>query len=217
MQATCQHCGIEFHIVGSTRGRFCSMACYHAFRSANPGAYRKTPLVAVVCQNCGKVFERAKHQIRSEAQYCSKKCAGAINGPLKAAGVSRAPVLKTCDECGKEFLCPYKAHLRRRFCSRECTDANHAKNMTGENNPNFRHGRNQGAAHAVAKREYPQSCALCGFDIATQVHHIVPKSKGGQNNPENLIVLCPNHHAMAELGLLAADELAAQAQKVRLR
>jgi 5-methylcytosine-specific restriction endonuclease McrA len=36
-------------------------------------------------------------------------------------------------------------------------------------------------------------CALCNND-ATDVHHLVPKSQGGDNTPQNLISLCRFHH-----------------------
>jgi 5-methylcytosine-specific restriction endonuclease McrA len=48
------------------------------------------------------------------------------------------------------------------------------------------------------------SCACCGWRPrppltlnAINAHHIVPKTSGGEDTPENLISLCPNCHAMA--------------------
>lgn len=39
------------------------------------------------------------------------------------------------------------------------------------------------------------NCELCGFKEIVDLHHIVPKMYGGEDNPENLITLCPNCHA----------------------
>jgi predicted restriction endonuclease len=54
-------------------------------------------------------------------------------------------------------------------------------------------------------------CAVCGFDTTVEVHHIIGKRRnggGGTDHIENLITLCPNHHTMADKGLIAEDELA---------
>jgi 5-methylcytosine-specific restriction endonuclease McrA len=40
-------------------------------------------------------------------------------------------------------------------------------------------------------------CEVCGWHIKVHVHHVVPVWQGGGNEPDNLVVLCPNHHAMA--------------------
>jgi len=38
-------------------------------------------------------------------------------------------------------------------------------------------------------------CAICGWNESTcDVHHIIPKSKGGSDENDNLILVCPNHH-----------------------
>jgi 5-methylcytosine-specific restriction endonuclease McrA len=50
--------------------------------------------------------------------------------------------------------------------------------------------------------KYEGKCAVCSFDEVVEVHHIIPQRVGGTNDPENLILLCPNHHAMADRGML---------------
>ena len=37
-------------------------------------------------------------------------------------------------------------------------------------------------------------CELCGNTQQLQVHHILPVSQGGRNNPENLQVVCNSCH-----------------------
>jgi hypothetical protein len=59
-------------------------------------------------------------------------------------------------------------------------------------------------------------CRLCGFPLCPEVHHVVPSSRGGSNKLSNLITLCPNHHAMADRGLIPIEELnRAAAQRTR--
>lgn len=40
-------------------------------------------------------------------------------------------------------------------------------------------------------------CALCDSTKYLQIHHCVKRSQGGTNNPENLITLCADCHAVA--------------------
>ncbi len=47
----------------------------------------------------------------------------------------------------------------------------------------------------VLKRDERQ-CKLCGKKNSAQVHHIVPKSKGGKNEFTNLIMLCGRCHML---------------------
>lgn len=50
---------------------------------------------------------------------------------------------------------------------------------------------------------YLGRCQLCGFDSRTlysadssEAHHIIYRSRGGQDAMENLMLLCPNHHTI---------------------
>lgn len=48
----------------------------------------------------------------------------------------------------------------------------------------------------MAKRG--SQCAVCGFAVASvlHLHHRVPVSKGGTNRIDNVVLLCPNCHAL---------------------
>jgi hypothetical protein len=37
-------------------------------------------------------------------------------------------------------------------------------------------------------------CFICGYKNFVDIHHIVHKSKGGTDQVDNLVLLCPNHH-----------------------
>jgi predicted restriction endonuclease len=49
---------------------------------------------------------------------------------------------------------------------------------------------------------YGSKCVVCSFDEVVEVHHIVPRREGGSDDPDNVVVLCPNHHALADRGML---------------
>jgi 5-methylcytosine-specific restriction endonuclease McrA len=54
---------------------------------------------------------------------------------------------------------------------------------------------------------YHGKCAVCSFDEFVEVHHIVPRRMGGGDHPSNLILLCPNHHALVDRGQLAIRDI----------
>lgn len=51
-------------------------------------------------------------------------------------------------------------------------------------------------------------CEWCDTQVdSPDVHHITPRSEGGPNEPENLVVLCPNCHRKADRGLISRSKL----------
>jgi len=69
-------------------------------------------------------------------------------------------------------------------------------------------------------------CVMCGIKECLENHHIVPRSLGGLDNPENLLTLCYKHHRemhgvksqhnvnMSELSKAALNKLKAQGVKL---
>lgn len=49
---------------------------------------------------------------------------------------------------------------------------------------------------AIYRRDGWQ-CCLCGSGRYLQIHHYIPRGKGGKNTPHNLITLCSECHALA--------------------
>jgi predicted restriction endonuclease len=47
-----------------------------------------------------------------------------------------------------------------------------------------------------AIKKYGKSCELCGYKLTIDTHHIIPKKENGKHEVDNLIVLCPNCHAL---------------------
>ena len=54
------------------------------------------------------------------------------------------------------------------------------------------------------KHYFGDKCQICGFDIATNLHHLEPNRP---STPMNMINLCPNHHAMVHKGIISKDAL----------
>ena len=64
-----------------------------------------------------------------------------------------------------------------------------------------------------AKERDNYKCRVCGFAEIIHSHHILPKAKGGKHALDNLITLCPNHHAMVHAGMISDTELKAAIEK----
>jgi hypothetical protein len=59
------------------------------------------------------------------------------------------------------------------------------------------------------KRELRQEanfgCVFCGSPIY-DYHHIIPKSEEDHDDPDHMVLLCPNHHRLATNGALDVDK-----------
>ncbi len=70
---------------------------------------------------------------------------------------------------------------------------------------------------------YNYRCAVCGWQASNgrfkdkrgktihsngcEIHHIIEVSAGGKDEMDNLILLCPNHHKLADLGIMTEEEV----------
>lgn len=57
----------------------------------------------------------------------------------------------------------------------------------------------------LRRRGVPIECVVCGWRVqapfdapdAVNAHHVLPTKDGGSDSPANMLLLCPNHHAIA--------------------
>ena len=218
MVKICKNCNKEFEHINNTRGVFCSKHCYWEYRKTPQSEYRKVKYVTLICATCGKHFERREQEQKrkeNKRAFCSLVCSG-IGTKTREKAKKGKSVTLICKGCNNEFSVKASLANRRLYCSKQCHNNHKKLSLLGENNPNYKHGTNQGAAKNVAKLFYRQQCILCGFDVVVEVHHIIPKSNGGTNDAYNLAILCPNHHAMAGRNLISPDELFKAAQNALL-
>jgi 5-methylcytosine-specific restriction endonuclease McrA len=114
-------------------------------------------------------------------------------------------VEQVCGICGVKFhIAPGRIKRGIRFCSPKCGNESRARRLRKEESDK----KNNILRDRIAKRD-GNKCKICGFSAALEVHHITPKSEGGTHKQENLITLCPNHHAMVHKGLIQRSELTA--------
>jgi predicted restriction endonuclease len=68
-----------------------------------------------------------------------------------------------------------------------------------------------------AIKKYGTKCELCGYRLIVESHHILPKNRGGLHEINNLMVLCPNCHALITrryLSLKSRKDIPALRRKV---
>lgn len=75
-----------------------------------------------------------------------------------------------------------------------------------------RHIRDTASAREL-KELYGDECQVCGYSLEddagiphSEVHHVRPLHDGGTDTHDNMIVLCPRHHAEFDYGAMRVDE-----------
>ncbi|MBI2053616.1 MAG: HNH endonuclease [Candidatus Sungbacteria bacterium] len=56
-----------------------------------------------------------------------------------------------------------------------------------------------------AIKRYGSNCEICNYGVAIDTHHIIPKYKGGPHEIDNLMVICPNCHALITRRILSLN------------
>lgn len=149
------------------------------------------------CLTCNETFaaDIAEHN-RGNARYCSISCG------RKGKNYQRN-IDKNCIYCDL----PFKSGSQdAKYCSRICKQKYYRKQRT---NQIYK-------AHSLQRILGHLPCEICGWKEATRdIHHIIPVNKGGKNNLNNTIMVCPNHHRMFHHNLIS-KEAVETAFKLRL-
>jgi hypothetical protein len=159
----------------------------------------------VKCDQCGKEINKKPCHVKINAEkghknYCSDKCrkTGQFKGQLY-----------NCGYCSKEiYRIPSQVKKSKSglvFCNSSCACSyNNTALRSGENNPNWKDGET--AYTRFAYNTYKKECSICGFnnENALEIHHI---DKNRANNElDNLIILCANHHTLIHRGSLVIND-----------
>ena len=124
--------------------------------------------------------------------------------------------MKYCKMCGKAI--PKTRRGNAVYCSEKCLRRSDVSNV-------YKRVADTGKKGNIAKELYDRygyKCAICGWQATPDLiktdrgymyshgnalHHITPVENGGQAKDENLILLCPNHHKQADMGIITPEEL----------
>lgn len=167
----------------------------------------------IKCDQCGKEVNKRPSQIKTNLDkgrknYCCNDC--------KKLGQFKGK-LYNCGKCGKEiYKSPSdlkKSKSGEVFCSKSCACSfNNSLLRSRENSPNWKNGFTLYTDYAY--ETYVKECAICGFNDsnALEVHHIDRNKEN--NNIDNLIILCSNHHSLVHRSSLEITEQIKQDRKL---
>jgi len=105
------------------------------------------------------------------------------NGTKKKIKYER--IIKNCPVCDKEFETIINHPHEKKTCSYACSNTYF---RTGVSNPNYR-GNNY---RTIMRLNHPMECIVCGENKIVECHHY--DENHNNNEPSNLIPLCPTHH-----------------------
>lgn len=154
----------------------------------------------MICERCGKEHDGTF----GSGRFCSQSCANKhecsderkarVRETLKATYDKIEKEGRICETCGKIF---HSRDMSRKQCF-DCLPTT-VKHTKGKENPK---SILELSSRTVIKilRRMDLPCSCCGFHIkgiSLDIHHIVPRAKGGSNDMSNLTYICPNCHRVA--------------------
>jgi hypothetical protein len=192
---TCPDCGRERTVIATFPGYPTGTRCRSCSNKARPHAPRPNQKTGetVACEECGDAFYR--RQCERGRRFCSRRC---HDESRRVYPVER----RSCLACGTDFdFSPKPAsNTTGHYCSLACR--NRAYLGTYKGRPAFGWRGHRPGWRSIANRikaEQGPACARCGrLTRRNAVHHIEPYRARQNNEPWNLIVLCPRCHCRTE-------------------
>lgn len=201
---TCKCCKNIFYTTND-RQHYCSTPCKdkHQRKRGLSGKAKECK----TCIYCKNIFE---DYIYRKTKYCSNAC--------KHKHISdKGKVTRICKQCGNTYLVIKSQVILRgsNFCSRECQGLYKSIKITGQNNPNYIHGKGDKYSNdphwgrirrQVLKRDN-YVCQICNnphtHKNRLHIHHVVPlrhllPNYTVANHKSNLITLCRSCHGKIE-------------------
>lgn len=173
----CLFCEKPFRVWHNTqKQKFCSLSCWMKYaRTHKIVGDQPRKRIEVICDGCGQKFGRPPcWWKKNKVRFCCNACKGRWQ--------ARQLVQVECVVCSKKFVTNVCNRTRVKYCSHFCQRKANPKK------------RNSRKARRVADLTECQKCGYKEHPEILQAHH---KNKDRTDDtPENIIVLCPNCHAL---------------------
>ena len=193
----CQQCGKEFVMVRGSLGLFCSRKCRGKARSEcamnNPKPEKQLKL-AKYCKICGIEI--------TKGAYCGDECrkAKACRDSYKLNKAKKVLKARPCKECGVSFT-PEYGNKRRVFCSDICGHKSARRQRKQKERARMRGAKVEVVDAMKVFARDGWRCQLCKAklkrkdrgtfnDMAPELDHIIPLSKGGEHSYRNTQCVC---------------------------
>ena len=197
VECNCDYCGIVINRCASRikrarrsgSGIYCSNVCHIA---------KTNTKITIACKECGADVVRTKNQVAKNSNvFCGHTCAARHSNRSRGSGN-----IKLCKGCSVEFLL-----INKLYCSDECKrnyirrDVIH-KLENGINIPPRPNGVINKVLRILLIDKAGNKCSRCGWSeineftnrVPLEVHHV--DGDFTNNVISNLIILCPNCHAL---------------------
>lgn len=152
------------------------------------------------CKHCNKIFNESVGWFANHVRWCkynpkSQKYRNDNIDRAKKISDSKFGLYKKfevlCFACEVSFIVKERELLfptkEKYFCSRKC-----ANSIGGKAKAKKYHKDNDVHYRTLAWRHHEKRCVVCGEDKIVAVHHY--NGNHFDNNPTNLVPLCPTHH-----------------------
>lgn len=187
----CQYCNKE-----TKNAKFCSRRC-SGLAAPRPSRQEK---VRGECEYCKKEFI----VVNSGQRFCSRSCAATVNNKLFPKRLSEKNGSGICGYCSKDFR-GQPGWRTSKCCSRECSGMLMKQRMIDEWSAGVAGTTKTGLSKSIRLFLIEQAggkCSKCGWaevnkstgSVPLQIDHI--DGNAFNNNPNNLVVLCPNCHSL---------------------
>lgn len=120
---------------------------------------------------------------RVNCKYCGKDIANTNIKKHESACYLNPLNIKKCVVCEKPIK-GFRTNIQL-TCSRSCANTHF---RSGEDHPNWKDAKYRSTCFI----HHEKKCIICGEDKIVAVHH--NDHDRTNNNPENLIPMCPTHH-----------------------
>jgi hypothetical protein len=169
--------------------------------------YFKNPKLCRECDGPILPKEGEKLSHAKKKLFCSKSCSATHNNKKGLLG-RQTRIVRPCAECGENTNTRDHSVIRK-LCEPCWTSrsSDHVKKQDSTHAKIRGHARHRTALEGA-------SCALCPYDLHVEVCHIRPVSDfpatatlREMNAPDNLVLLCRNHHWEFDNGLITVDQI----------
>lgn len=176
----------------------------------------------VSCLTCNVNFEKKNHEIKKTPNhYCSRSCAATKNN----SGKRRWPP-RNCRKCGKEYITT-KSHRSLRNCedcvnlvlTTEKAKASILSEYYNRESVKGKHPSWRSSQIRILNRSWNKDltklgCQVCQYNIHVELAHIkaisdfsLSATLGEVNHPDNILVLCRNHHWELDNGVRKLSDI----------
>lgn len=163
-------------------------------------------IIEVECQECSEKFSVSESERkRGNGKFCSRSCGASFRNRTDPVRPCYNHEVNTkCATCATPIY--RKPSLIKKYevfyCSKVCQDNGKRVGRKRSNTYDYQKFISE------IKNERGNRCQLCGWaEAAVDAHHIVQVKDGGLNIKENIIVLCPNHHRMADHKKISKEDM----------